>query len=164
MNFFHAIGDTVSGAVKSVADKNRRTAAVNRLKLVIKTEEDNANEAYIALGKYYYSRLRSEFNNDTEPFCVIVDNANQRIEKAVAGIEKLNGQEISAPNQEIPAPSAELPETPPEQPTDSSPGEDPLAARQEWNEWVHTVHMETAQQGNGPSEENGASPDLSQTT
>ena len=30
MEFLHTIGDTVAGAVKSVADKNRRAAAVSR--------------------------------------------------------------------------------------------------------------------------------------
>ena len=156
MKFLHTIGDTVAGAVKSVADKNRRAAAVTRLKLVIKTEEDNANEAYIALGKYYYSRLRSEFNNETEPFCVIVDNASRRIDKAVAGIEKLTTQIDSAQEPtKAPAPAtpvlscAVLEEDAPKEPAGETADRpeaatQALPAQQEWNEWVHTVHLETA--------------------
>ena len=157
MKLFHTIEDTVAGAVKNVTEKSRRTAVINRLRLVIKTEEDNADEAYIALGKYYYAQLRDELNNETEPFCEIIDQANHRIDKAVACIEKLKPAvaPVDKPKASVTVPVAESPISAasedavqelqpslPSEPEESAPTEIPV--EQEWNEWVHTLHVETA--------------------
>lgn len=82
MSFFDTIGGSVSNAFKSVVERNRKAALINRVKIVIKAEEQNAERAYIALGKYYYQNLRDETNGDTELYCELADRANKRLARA----------------------------------------------------------------------------------
>ena len=89
MGFFDTIGGSVSSAFHSIMDKNRKAALINRVKIVIKAEEQNAERAYIALGKYYYQNLRDETNGDTEIYCEIADRANRRLSRATARLTEL---------------------------------------------------------------------------
>lgn len=89
MSFLDTIGGSVSNAFKSVVEKNRRAALINRVKIVIKTEEQNAERAYIALGKYYYQNLRDETNGDTELYCELADRANRRLSRAGTRLTEL---------------------------------------------------------------------------
>lgn len=88
-----AVTGAVSGAAEAVADKNRRLAQQNRLRAVIRSEEKNAERAYLALGRYYYHNLRDTENTVTEPYCVDVDTAARHIDAAVAELEALREEE-----------------------------------------------------------------------
>ena len=93
MNLFSNFAEEVTKAIDYVVEKNRKAALINRVKLVIKNEEQNADKAYAALGKYYYRNLRDAENGDTEPYCRAVDNATQRINRAVTKLEELTKEE-----------------------------------------------------------------------
>ncbi len=101
MEFFKHAAGSVTKAVDYLVDKNRRAAMMNRLKIVIKTEKDAQNHAYIQLGRYYYQNLRDPQNGDTETYCKAVDTAGMRMQRAY---EKLD--ELAVPT----APAAEEPE------------------------------------------------------
>lgn len=53
-----AIG-AVSTVAQSLVEKNRINAKLNRLRLVMKTESELMNRAYIALGKRYYENSKT---------------------------------------------------------------------------------------------------------
>lgn len=46
--------DTISSVAQSIVEKNRTNAKLNRLRLVMKSESELMNRAYIALGKQIY--------------------------------------------------------------------------------------------------------------
>lgn len=76
-------------AVNLVVEKNRKNNLINRIKYVIREEETKANQAYIALGKYYFNHLRKEENEETEFYCKAVEHANNRIDRALTKLDEL---------------------------------------------------------------------------
>ena len=109
-------GGAVQDAVGVVAEKNRKNALANRLRTVIRCEEKAAERAYLALGRYYYHNLRDADNTVTEPHCINIEAAEQRIDAAVQKLEALCREEGEEEIEEItlddvreyvPQPSAE---------------------------------------------------------
>ena len=98
MNFLSNFAEEVTKAIDFIVEKNRKAALINRIKLVIKNEEQNAEKAYIALGKYYYRNLRNAENEETESHCCVIDNANQKIDKAITRLEELTREEQTEKN------------------------------------------------------------------
>ena len=90
---FKTAGGAMQNAVDVVAEKNRKTALMNRLRTVIRCEEKAAERAYLALGRYYYHNLRDAANAETENYCVGIEVAEQRIEEAMLKLEELNREE-----------------------------------------------------------------------
>ena len=78
MNIFETITHGISRAVGFVADKNHKAALVNRLRIVIKNERENASRAYVALGKYYLENLRDPENELTERLCRSAEDSEAR--------------------------------------------------------------------------------------
>jgi hypothetical protein len=93
MSIFHTVRGGVTGAINFVVDQNRKISLISKVKHVIREEEQRANEAYIALGKYYYHHLRNEENNDTEFYCAQVDHAERRLQRAELKLEELTQRE-----------------------------------------------------------------------
>lgn len=96
MKLLDTVAAGLTKAVDYVVEKNRKAALINRVKVVIRNEEQNMNSAYVALGKYYFRRLRDEKNEDTERYCKAVENAMRRIDRAVTKLEELNGEDDSS--------------------------------------------------------------------
>jgi len=93
MNIFETVSGNVTKAVDYVVEKNRKAALVNRIRIVIKSERENEARAYVALGKYYFQKLRDPNNEETEPQCRAVDSSEQRMKKAFTKLD-----EITAPD------------------------------------------------------------------
>ena len=89
MSIFHNVYLGFSSAVNLVVEKNRKNNLINRIKYVIREEETKANQAYIALGKYYFNHLRKEENEETEFYCKAVEHANNRIDRALTKLDEL---------------------------------------------------------------------------
>ena len=87
MSILHNVYQGFSSAVNLV--KNRKNNLINRIKYVIREEETKANQAYIALGKYYFNHLRKEENEETEFYCKAVEHANNRIDRALTKLDEL---------------------------------------------------------------------------
>lgn len=98
---FKTAGGAVQNAVEVVAEKNRKTALQNRLRTVIRCEEKAAERAYLALGRYYYNNMRDASNAVTEPYCVDIEAAEQRIDAAVQKLEALCREEEQEEIEEI---------------------------------------------------------------
>lgn len=98
-NILESIGMSISHAVDCVVEKNRKSAQINRLKLVIRREERISEKAYIALGKYYYHNLRDENDPVTEPHCAAVDQASRRLDRAITRLEELFAQPAQEENE-----------------------------------------------------------------
>ena len=89
MGIMKSVRGGVSGALDFAVAKNRKHALISKVKQVINEEEKIANEAYIALGKYYYNNLRDAENNETEFYCAEVDNAERRMQRAELKLDEL---------------------------------------------------------------------------
>lgn len=89
MNILDTMRGSVSGAINFVVDKNRKISLINKVKRVIREEEKRANEAYIALGKYYFHNLRDKNNNETEFYCIEVEHAERRQQRAEMKLDEL---------------------------------------------------------------------------
>lgn len=89
MGIMKSVRGGVSGALDFAVAKNRKHALISKVKHVIAEEEHRANEAYIALGKYYYNNLRDAENNETEFYCAEVDNAERRMQRAEIKLDEL---------------------------------------------------------------------------
>lgn len=89
MDFWKNATQSFTKAVDYIVDKNRKAAIMNRLKIVIKTEKDAQNHAFIQLGKYYYQNMRDPQNQETEEYCKAVDNAGARLKRAYAKLDEL---------------------------------------------------------------------------
>lgn len=98
---FKTAGGAVQDAVGVVAEKNRKNALANRLRTVIRCEEKAAERAYLALGRYYYHNLRDAGNTVTEPHCIDIEAAEQRIDAAVQKLEALCREEGEEEIEEI---------------------------------------------------------------
>ena len=98
---FKTAGGAMQTAVDVVAEKNRKTALMNRLRTVIRCEEKAAERAYLALGRYYYHNLRDAANAETENYCVGIETAEKRIEDAMLKLEELNREEGEAAQAEV---------------------------------------------------------------
>lgn len=89
MSIINSVRGSVTGAINFVVDKNRKISLISKVKHVIREEEHRANEAYIALGKYYYHNLRDEDNNETAYYCAEIDHAERRLQRAEQKLEEL---------------------------------------------------------------------------
>lgn len=89
MHILDTVKGSVSGAINFVVDKNRKISLINKVKHVIRDEEKRANEAYIALGKYYYHNLRDDENNETALYCAEADRAERRLQRAELKLDEL---------------------------------------------------------------------------
>ena len=89
MSILHNVYQGFSSAVNLGVEKNRKNNLINRIKYVIREEETKANQAYIALGKYYFNHLRKEENEETEFYCKAVEHANNRIDRALTKLDEL---------------------------------------------------------------------------
>lgn len=77
--------DTISSVAQSLVEKNRTSAKLNRLRMVMKNESELMNRAYIALGKHYYENAK---NGNVTPISEqkklfeVIENSKAKIAKA----------------------------------------------------------------------------------
>lgn len=95
MEFLKSVGKALSGAVGFVGDKSRKVAHLNRIRTVIKCEEQAADKEYLALGRYYYNNLRDKNNPVTEAHCAELEAIEARLDKALDQLEQFYQQEQS---------------------------------------------------------------------
>ena len=93
MDLFKNLASAFVGAKDIMVEKNRRTALINRLRTVIKCEEQSSDRAFMALGRYYYHNLRDVGNSVTEPHCADIDEAQKKLENALKHLEELYNEE-----------------------------------------------------------------------
>lgn len=87
------VGGAISEFTHTMVEKNRIRAKINRLKQIIKGDSQLRDDAYVALGKFFYENLREGASEENEELCNVVDKTTLRIEKAsMRYIELLNEQ------------------------------------------------------------------------
>ena len=59
-----------------IRQKNRHAAVMNRLRTVIRCQEQAAEKEYLALGRYYYNALRGKDSPVAEEHCKRLDEIN----------------------------------------------------------------------------------------
>lgn len=77
--------DTISTVAQTIVEKNRTNAKLNRLRLVMKSESELMNRAYIALGKAMYDRKKKGTKVDDaecEKLLKVIDSSKAKIAKA----------------------------------------------------------------------------------
>ncbi len=86
---------------KSLGEKHRRAAALNRIRTVIRCEERAAEKEYLALGRYYYHTLRDRANGVTEPHCQALDGIEQRLDAALSRMQAVASEKCGGVWEEI---------------------------------------------------------------
>ncbi len=84
--------DTISTVAQTIVEKNRTNAKLNRLRLVMKSESELMNRAYIALGKVMYdSRKKGTGIDDAEceKLLKVIDSSKAKIAKARDATDRL---------------------------------------------------------------------------
>ena len=77
--------DTISAVAQTIVEKNRTNAKLNRLRLVMKSESELMNRAYIALGKHYYeTQKKGEVQPDEnqQQLFEVIEKSKAKIAKA----------------------------------------------------------------------------------
>ncbi len=77
--------DTISSVAQTIVEKNRTNAKLNRLRLVMKSESELMNRAYIALGKAMYDSKKKGTKVDDaecEKLLKVIDTSKAKIAKA----------------------------------------------------------------------------------
>lgn len=77
--------DTISSVAQTIVEKNRTNAKLNRLRLVMKSESELMNRAYIALGKAMYDSKKKGTKVDDaecEKLLKVIDSSKTKIAKA----------------------------------------------------------------------------------
>ena len=82
MSIYKDLKKAFGATVDMIAEKTSLQAQKNRLLTVMKNEENAANRAYIALGKYLYTTMRDGMPEDVEQLCRIIDNAKENMTRA----------------------------------------------------------------------------------
>ncbi|WP_322173389.1 hypothetical protein [Acutalibacter caecimuris] len=75
-------------AAHRLKEKNRRIAAANRLRTVIRCQERAAEKEYLALGRYYYNALRNPDNPIAEAHCAHIDQIQALRDSALESLEQ----------------------------------------------------------------------------
>ena len=89
MNILERIKEAAGNAANRLEEKNRKAAAANRMRTVIRCEEAAAEKEYLALGRYFYNNLRNKGNDVTEAHCAELEEIEARLEKALDQLEQL---------------------------------------------------------------------------
>lgn len=76
-------------AARQLKEKNRRAAAANRLRTVVRCQEKAAEKEYLALGRYYYNALRNPDNPIAEAHCLRLDQIQAQRDSALEKLEQL---------------------------------------------------------------------------
>lgn len=100
MGMLVSLTDTIGRAMEVLAEKSRRAAKVSRLQSVIRSEERAANEAYLALGRYFYRHLRDQGGEEQQKLCRRIDKAMERVDRAVDKLEENAREEKGEQEQE----------------------------------------------------------------
>lgn len=77
--------DTISSVAQTIVEKNRTNAKLNRLRIVMKSESELMNRAYIALGKAMYDSNKKGTKVDDaecEKLFKVIDTSKAKIAKA----------------------------------------------------------------------------------
>ena len=77
--------ETLSTVAQNFVEKNRTKAKLNRLRMVMKSESELMNRAYIALGKEYYQILKkgdAEPTEKQEKLLEVIDSCKAKIARA----------------------------------------------------------------------------------
>ncbi|MBQ6387310.1 MAG: hypothetical protein IJH96_01655 [Ruminococcus sp.] len=78
--------DTLTNVAQNFVEKNRTKAKLNRLRMVMTSESELMNRAYIALGKEYYEMLKkgdvSAADEKQENLLCVIENSKTKIAKA----------------------------------------------------------------------------------
>ncbi|MGN1126444.1 MAG: hypothetical protein ACI4RI_03295 [Ruminococcus sp.] len=94
--------EKITDAAHCVADKNRKSAQLNRLKSVMKRENETMAKAYQALGKIFYENMTDEQRKENVLLCQIVEKSSSRMEKAhIRYVEIMNGKQNDEVNEEM---------------------------------------------------------------
>ena len=88
--------DSVSALAQNYVERNRTKAKLNRLRMVMKSESELMNRAYIALGKDYYEILKTGKGEPTDrqqKLLQVIDNSKAKIARARECYRKIQEKE-----------------------------------------------------------------------
>ena len=84
-NILDGIGfakEKITDVAHNVVEKNKKNAQLNRLRRVMKQENETIAKAYQAMGKIFYENMTDEQREENALLCQIVEKSSSRMEKA----------------------------------------------------------------------------------
>lgn len=94
MAFFNKVGESLSSASKSVAEKAKQLAEVSSLNGRINTQEEIVERAYLEMGKRYYELHNENPDESFSEFCTSIKEALIQIDTLNEEIRKVKGIQV----------------------------------------------------------------------
>lgn len=74
--------EKIVDAAQGIIEANRKNARLNRLRNIMKKENETMCKAYQALGKIYYEKMNEEEKKENQLFCNIIEKSQERLKRA----------------------------------------------------------------------------------
>lgn len=94
MAFFNKVGESLSSASKSVAEKAKQLAEVSSLNGRINTKEEIVERAYLEMGKRYYELHNENPGESFSEYCTSIKEALIEIDALNDEIRKVKGIQV----------------------------------------------------------------------
>lgn len=94
MAFFNKVGESLSSASKSVAEKAKQLAEVSSLNGRINAQEEIVERAYLEMGKRYYELHNESPEEGFGDYCTSIKEALAQIESLNEEIRKVKGIQV----------------------------------------------------------------------
>lgn len=87
-DYANLVKNSAGRLTAGVRQKNSRIARMNRLRTVIRCQEQAAEKEYLALGRYYYNALRDKDNQVAEEHCARLDQIQAQLDSTLEALEQ----------------------------------------------------------------------------
>ena len=74
--------EKITETAQSIVETSKKNAQLNRLRNMMKRENETMAKAYQALGKIYYEKMTDEEMKENQLFCQIINQSHDRLERA----------------------------------------------------------------------------------
>ncbi len=74
--------EKIVDVAQGIIEANRKNARLNRLRNIMKKENETMCKAYQALGKIYYEKMNEEEKKENQLFCNIIEKSQERLKRA----------------------------------------------------------------------------------
>lgn len=87
-DYANRVKNSADWLTAGIRQKNSRIARMNRLRTVIRCQEQAAEKEYLALGRYYYNALRDKDNQVAEEHCAKLDQIQAQLDSTLEALEQ----------------------------------------------------------------------------
>lgn len=93
-DYANRVKNSADWLTAGIRQKNSRIARMNRLRTVIRCQEQAAEKEYLALGRYYYNALRDKDNQVAEEHCAKLDQIQAQLDSTLEALEQAAREQL----------------------------------------------------------------------